>query len=233
MSSAKQPSETRMTDAALDVARQRLGLSYMDLWIDYFALGGYLDVDGLTSYLHGHRPTNTTDHNTIVHALNEEFRPRARQPPPLPNPLTPPRPVGDAADGCHDDAGFQQGQTGHDRAGGQGGLQVVPLEHADQRAALAAVGHDHRCRRRGLGHRSSAVGAGGGVPDPGGAERTADPSRPEVSRRGGFGIAALRALPGTRRRECKTRSAGTLDGGLIGPPLPAVRSALRRLPAAR
>jgi hypothetical protein len=99
MSSAKQPSETRMTDAALDVARQRLGLSYMDLWIDYFALGGYLDVDGLTSYLHGHRPTNTTDHNTIVHALNEEFRPRARQPPPLPNPLTPltpltpPRPV--------------------------------------------------------------------------------------------------------------------------------------------
>jgi hypothetical protein len=80
MSSAK-PSETWMTDAALDVARQRLGLSYMDLWIDYFALGGYLDVDGLTSYLHGHRRTNTTDHNTIVHALNEEFRDRGQDNP--------------------------------------------------------------------------------------------------------------------------------------------------------
>ncbi len=65
-----------MSDRALDVARRRLGLSYMDLWIDYFALGGHLDVDGLTDYLHGHRHINATDHNTIVHALNELFRDR-------------------------------------------------------------------------------------------------------------------------------------------------------------
>ena len=70
-----------MHDPALDVARQRLGLSYRDLWIDYFALGGYLDIDGLTGYLHGQRPTNTTDHNAIVHALNELFRDRGENNP--------------------------------------------------------------------------------------------------------------------------------------------------------
>jgi hypothetical protein len=70
-----------MHDPALDLARQRLGLSYMDLWIDYFALGGHLDVDGLTGYLHGDRHTNTTDHNTIVHALNELFRDRGENNP--------------------------------------------------------------------------------------------------------------------------------------------------------
>ena len=65
-----------MHDPALDLARQQLGLSYMDLWIDYFALGGHLNVGGLTGYLQGDRPTSTTDHNTIVHTLNERFRDR-------------------------------------------------------------------------------------------------------------------------------------------------------------
>jgi hypothetical protein len=65
-----------MSEPGLDAARQQLGLSYMDLWIDYFALGGRLDVRGLTAYLHGDHDTNTTDHNTIVHALNEQFRDR-------------------------------------------------------------------------------------------------------------------------------------------------------------
>jgi hypothetical protein len=63
-----------MNDPGLEGARRRLGLSYMDLWIDYFALGGYLDVDGLTGYLHGDRHPNRTDHNLIAHALNELFR---------------------------------------------------------------------------------------------------------------------------------------------------------------
>src|SRR5215213_845999 len=31
----------------VEAARRRLGHSYMDLWIDYFALGGNLDVDQL------------------------------------------------------------------------------------------------------------------------------------------------------------------------------------------
>jgi hypothetical protein len=65
-----------MPDPALDVARQQLGLSYTDLWIDYFALGGCLDVGGLTGYLQGDRHISTTDHNTIVHTLNERFRDR-------------------------------------------------------------------------------------------------------------------------------------------------------------
>lgn len=70
-------SETTVNDPDLDVARRKLGLSYLDLWIDYFALGGHLDVRGLTGYLQGDRSTtNTTDHNTIVHALNEVFRDR-------------------------------------------------------------------------------------------------------------------------------------------------------------
>ena len=63
-----------MDDAGLEVARRQLGVSYMDLWIDYFALGGHLDVDGLTAYLHGDRRPNATDHNLIAHALNELFR---------------------------------------------------------------------------------------------------------------------------------------------------------------
>jgi hypothetical protein len=70
-----------MHDPTLNDARQQLGVTYMDLWIDYFALGGYLDVDGLTGYLRGDRHTNTTDHNTIVHALNERFRDRGQDNP--------------------------------------------------------------------------------------------------------------------------------------------------------
>ena len=67
----------------LDIARRQLDLSYMDLWIDYFALGGILDVRGLTGYLQGDRPSSDTDHNVIVHALNERFRDRGQD-----NPIT-------------------------------------------------------------------------------------------------------------------------------------------------
>ena len=70
-----------MPDVPLDIARRQLGLSYMELWIDYFALGGRLDVSGLTGYLEGHRPTTDTDHNVIVHALNELFRDRGQDNP--------------------------------------------------------------------------------------------------------------------------------------------------------
>lgn len=65
-----------MPDPDLDATRQRLRLSYMDLWIDYFALGGRLDVGELTDYLQGDGPIDRTDHNVIVHALNELFRDR-------------------------------------------------------------------------------------------------------------------------------------------------------------
>jgi hypothetical protein len=62
-----------MPHHTLDDARRRLGLSYMDLWIECFALGGNLDADGLEHYLHGERAVSDTDHNVIVHALNEAF----------------------------------------------------------------------------------------------------------------------------------------------------------------
>ena len=56
-----------------EAARQHLGLSYLDVWIQYFALGGNLDADQLTDYLRGERDVSDVDHNVVVHALNEVF----------------------------------------------------------------------------------------------------------------------------------------------------------------
>ena len=65
----------------LDIARRQLDVTYMDLWIDYFALGGILDVAGLTGYLQGNRSNTDSDHDVIVHALNERFRDRGEDNP--------------------------------------------------------------------------------------------------------------------------------------------------------
>jgi len=65
----------------LDLARRQLGLSYTELWIDYFALGGILDLSALTGYLQGDRTNSDGDHNVIVHALNELFRARGQDNP--------------------------------------------------------------------------------------------------------------------------------------------------------
>jgi hypothetical protein len=62
-----------MSPHALDDVRRGLGLSYLDLWIECFALGGNLAAEELERYLHGDRPVSDTDHNVIVHALNEYF----------------------------------------------------------------------------------------------------------------------------------------------------------------
>jgi hypothetical protein len=70
-----------MPDPELDVARRQLGISYVELWLDYFALGGALDAQGLTRYLRGDRPASVTDHNTIVQALNEMFSARGQDSP--------------------------------------------------------------------------------------------------------------------------------------------------------
>ena len=57
---------------ALEAARLDLGLTVADLWLDYFALGGLLDVDGLSTYLADAGPgTSDADHDALVHALNE------------------------------------------------------------------------------------------------------------------------------------------------------------------
>ena len=64
-----------MADESLDAGRQRLGLSHMDLWVDYFALGGLLDLGELARCLRGERQhVSDTDHDVIAHALNERFR---------------------------------------------------------------------------------------------------------------------------------------------------------------
>ena len=59
-----------------EAARQFLGLSFMDVRIDYFALGGNLDAGQLTDFLRGERHVSDTDHNIVVHALNEVFHER-------------------------------------------------------------------------------------------------------------------------------------------------------------
>ena len=65
-----------MSNGVFDTARQQLGLSYLDLWIDCFALGGRLNVTDLTACLLGQRAISGADHNVIAYALNERFRDR-------------------------------------------------------------------------------------------------------------------------------------------------------------
>ena len=62
-----------MGHRSLEAARHRLGLTYMDLWIDYFALGGNLAADQLALYLRGTRNVGEFDHNVLTHALNERL----------------------------------------------------------------------------------------------------------------------------------------------------------------
>ncbi len=65
----------------LEAARRQLGLSYLDVWIDYFALGGKLDAGQLTDYLRGGRDVSDSDHNVLTHALNELFQDRGEDNP--------------------------------------------------------------------------------------------------------------------------------------------------------
>ena len=51
-------------------------MTYLELWVDYFALGGTLDAEQLTAYLRGERDVSDADHNVIVLALNEAFHDR-------------------------------------------------------------------------------------------------------------------------------------------------------------
>ena len=62
-----------MNHLRLDDARRQLGLSTMELWVDYFALGGTLDATQLDRYLRGDGDIGNADHNVLVHALNEVF----------------------------------------------------------------------------------------------------------------------------------------------------------------
>jgi hypothetical protein len=62
--------------AALEAARNMLGVSLDDLWVDYLALGGNLMPFEVDACMSGSRPIDDHDHDLIVQVLNERFMDR-------------------------------------------------------------------------------------------------------------------------------------------------------------
>jgi hypothetical protein len=60
-----------MFDPTLQAARHDLGVSVIELWTDYFALGGNLQPIDIDAYLAGITDVSDIDHDLITHALNE------------------------------------------------------------------------------------------------------------------------------------------------------------------
>lgn len=58
--------------AVLEAARTRAGLTFEELWIAYFALGGRAHPDALRAYLAG-ASAQVTDYDVLAQALNERF----------------------------------------------------------------------------------------------------------------------------------------------------------------
>jgi hypothetical protein len=56
----------------LDAARQHAGMSFQDLWIAYFALGGTARPDEVRAYLGG-GPVASMDYDILAQAINERF----------------------------------------------------------------------------------------------------------------------------------------------------------------
>jgi hypothetical protein len=65
--------EHRASTALLDAARIVAGLTIVDLWIDYFGLGGDVPMVEFVGALSGERPLLRRDHDRIAIALNERF----------------------------------------------------------------------------------------------------------------------------------------------------------------
>jgi hypothetical protein len=70
-----------MSHLRLEDARRQLGLSIMELWIDYFTLGGILNATQLDRYLSGDGEIGNADRDVLVHALNEVFHDRGQDHP--------------------------------------------------------------------------------------------------------------------------------------------------------
>ena len=70
-----------MTHLVLEASREMLGLSVIDLWWRFFALGGSIDAYDLSGYLAGRTEATDNVHDTIVHALNETFNERGHDAP--------------------------------------------------------------------------------------------------------------------------------------------------------
>lgn len=58
---------------AVEAARNMLGLSLDQLWVDYFTLGGSLSPQQIKAFLSGEHTLLDHDHDLLVHALNEHF----------------------------------------------------------------------------------------------------------------------------------------------------------------
>lgn len=58
---------------ALDLFRQKAGLSHGELWWRYFELGGMSDSFQLDALLQGALQPTAHDRDVIAHALNERF----------------------------------------------------------------------------------------------------------------------------------------------------------------
>ena len=66
---------------SLDAARLKLNMTMLDLWVAYFALGGQRDARAMGAYVQGRTTASDSDHNVIVHALNETFNERDQDSP--------------------------------------------------------------------------------------------------------------------------------------------------------
>ena len=55
----------------LEQGRVRAGLSFEQLWVRYFALGGMATVTEIRAFLMGNPQPNAEQYGLIAHALNE------------------------------------------------------------------------------------------------------------------------------------------------------------------
>ncbi len=63
---------TAAPHAVLEAARSQAGMSFVDLWIAYFALGGSAQPAVVRSYLAG-RNAQSVDYDLLAQAINERF----------------------------------------------------------------------------------------------------------------------------------------------------------------
>ena len=59
--------------AALETARTMLGLSHLELWYDYVALGGNHAPDTILAFLDQNTQIAEPEYDRLVQALNEHF----------------------------------------------------------------------------------------------------------------------------------------------------------------
>lgn len=63
---------TAAPHAVLEAARAQAGMSFVDLWIAYFALGGAAEPGAVRTYLAG-RGSDSMDYDVLAQAINERF----------------------------------------------------------------------------------------------------------------------------------------------------------------